>query len=169
MDYIISQCIFAVAYTFLIISFRFKQKDKILLFALFANVLFIAAYFVVGAWAVLSSVIISFFRLIVFFVLAKKRVNHWIFLVLIEIITILGVAYTWAGLESILILIGYTVYTYGCWQNNRLVILITNLVLSVALIAYNSIILNIMPIIMEAVFFVLSILIYVKSNSQKQN
>ena len=169
MEYIISQCIFAIAYIFLIVSFKFKQKDMIILFALFANVLFIAGYSIIGAWVVLSSVIISFFRLIAFFVLAKKNVNHWIFLVLIELITVFAALYTWNGWTSVIVLIGYAVYTYGCWQNNRLVILITNLVLSVALIAYNAIILNIMPIIMESVFFVLSILMYIRSNKVKQD
>lgn len=163
MDYIISQCILAVAYLILILSFLFNKKEKLLLFFLIDNILFLVGYIVFGAWEVVPTMIISIFRNILFYFLAKYKIHSYIFLILLELITFFACLYTWNGILSCIILFGYLAYTYGCWQNSKLVLLICNCILSVCFIVYNILISNIVPIVMESVVIVFSIVMYLIS------
>lgn len=153
MEYWISQGLFVIGYIIMLSAYLFKKKDVFMICNIVGNIFLTSGYIVLGAYTGMVGAILTVFRCATFAVLAKKNIKrNYIFLTLLELITIFGFIYTWEGMYSIIMLIANIIFTYACWQDNRIVMVWINVYFSMSILTYNALIGNISPIIMESVY-----------------
>ena len=149
----ISQGLFVIGYIIMLSAYLFKRKDAFMICNIVGNIFLTSGYLVLGEYTGLVGAVLTIFRCATFAVLAKKNINkNYIFLTLLELITIFGFIYTWEGVYSIIMLIANIIFTYACWQDNRTVMVWINVYFSMSILTYNVLIWNISPIIMESIY-----------------
>ena len=135
MEYWISQGLFVIGYIIMLSAYLFKKKDVFMICNIVGNIFLTSGYIVLGAYTGMVGAILTY-----------------IFLTLLELITIFGFIYTWEGMYSIIMLVGNIVFTFACWQDNRTVMVWLNVYYSLSILTYNALIGNISPIIMESIY-----------------
>ena len=167
MEYWISQILTVVAYLFFTTSFFYKDKKMLVLFYIIGNSILFSSYLIIGAYEIVPALIVTIFRYIIIYFLTKNNIKSPIFLILLELIVIFSCIYTWSGYLSLMLVISYLQYTYGTWQPKRSIIVLSNFIHSSILVAYNIILCNYAPIIMEIIFTICMLIIYFSSKNKQ--
>ena len=167
--YWLAQSLFVIGYITLLSSFLFKKKQTLMAINVVGDCIIIIGYLLLKQYGGLITSFLAVFRSFVFSVLAKKNIkNNYTILILMEMIAVLGFVSSWEGTLSIILLIANIVFIVGCWQDKRIVLVITNLYLSTSIIVYNILIKNYAPIIMETIYSFFMILIFIKECKNKK-
>jgi hypothetical protein len=168
MEYWVSQGLFVIGYVILLLSFLFKKKQTLMAINVVGDCVILIGYVILRAYGGFVTSFLAMFRSLAFSVLAKKNIRqNYLFLALMQLIAIFGFIYTWEGMLSIILLVANLVFIVGCWQDKRVVLIATNIYLSISIITYNVLIHNYAPILMEAVYAFFMLLFFIKECKRK--
>lgn len=154
---IIAQAIGLTGAVFLIFSFQIKNELKFFIFQSIGSGLFLINYLMLSAWAgVLISIMSVTRSLLAPFLSGKKR---YILIPLVLIIPIIAGFFIYQGVETILMIAAYCVFTVAMFTKNSKLIRITQLFFASPLqLIHNAIIFSIGGILCES-FNIISIIV----------
>lgn len=106
-----------------VISIVLKRKKDIILSQVVANAIYSVEYISLKAYSAASMNLLSFIRLLVYYLFAKKNKDlpKVILVIFCFLIVVLGI-FTYTGLLSIIPIIITLLYAYSLWQNNLMVV-----------------------------------------------
>lgn len=122
-DFAISQCLIAIAIVFDLISFQFKQKQKIVACLCVSGILISSHFYLLEQWTAASLMLLASIRYFVTIFSHSKRIML-VFLSASVIVTF----FTFTGLLSVISLVGNAIQTRAAFcqrdQNLRLLMII---------------------------------------------
>lgn len=141
MLFILAQICGIIALILTVISVQFKEKEKIMICMILANVIVAIQYFLLNALTGAVISLLNTIRCIVFYTYKKKNKNPSLMtLVIFEIIAILSGIVTWQDMWSLIPIVVTVIYTYGLWQDNVKIIRITTAIVGLGWAIYNIVV-----------------------------
>lgn len=141
MLFILAQICGIIALILTVISVQFKEKEKIMICMILANVIVAIQYFLLNALTGAVISLLNTIRCIVFYTYKKKNKNPSLMtLVIFEIIAILSGMVTWQDMWSLIPIVVTVIYTYGLWQDNVKIIRITTAIVGLGWAIYNIVV-----------------------------
>lgn len=141
MLFILAQICGIIALILTVISVQFKEKEKIMICMILANVIVAIQYFLLNALTGAVISILNTIRCIVFYTYKKKNKNPSLMtLIIFEIIAILSGMVTWQDMWSFIPIVITVIYTYGLWQDNVKIIRITTVIVGLGWTIYNIVV-----------------------------
>lgn len=121
-----------------VMSILLKNKKDIILSQIVANAIYSSEYAILKAYSAASMNFLSFIRLIIYYIFAKKdkKLSKFILVIFFILIMLLGI-FTYNGLLSIIPIIITLFYAYSLWQNNLKITRIIYIMAAVLWIYYN--------------------------------
>jgi len=154
-----------------VIGLQQKDKNKIVLFMGISNIFVTLSYLFLQAHTGFYLMIVATLRMFVFYYIGiKKNFNKALsvlLLVAFEAIQIATSCYSYEGVLTLITLSGFLLYTYGCWQKNKNILLVTNIYLSICNITYNSFHQGYFNIVLEAILICASLFPLLKGSRKK--
>ena len=118
---IVAQCISLLAFLAFVSSIQAKEKRKVMLFQLIANLLYGVSYFLLNVKSAFLMSLVSGIRCAILF-FSKKEIPSKIFLFLLLFMIVIITVFTYDGLLSLIPAIITATYTISTWQNNMKII-----------------------------------------------
>lgn len=118
---IVAQCIGLLGFLAFVSSIQAKEKKKVMLFQLIANLLYGVSYFLLSVKSAFLMSLVSAIRCaILFFTKKEKPLKIFLFLLLAMIVII--TVFTYDGPLSLIPAMITAMYTISTWQNNMTII-----------------------------------------------
>src|SRR5260370_39902579 len=119
MNQVIIQGIGYVALFFVILSFQRNKRSKMLLYLIFAQILFTLHFFLLHAWAAVAMNAIATLRAVIFYqkdkrIWAENTVWMYVFMGAF----ILAGLVTWTNYSSLLLIIATVIDTFALWKSS---------------------------------------------------
>lgn len=142
---------------FLIFSFQMKEEKRFFLCQTLGSGLFLINYLMLGAWTgVLISIMSSLRSAIAPFISGKKR---YVIIPVVVILPIFAGFFIYQGVETVLMILAYVLFTLAMFTKNSKLIRVTQLALASPLqLIHNAIVFSLGGIICES-FNIISIII----------
>ncbi|MDR0850196.1 MAG: YgjV family protein [Christensenellaceae bacterium] len=158
-----------LALVFSAFSLFCKNKVKMLLCQIPANIFYCLSFVFAGAFAPFVGVAVATVRTTVFFVfdLRRFRPNIW-FLILFEVLTIAAVIIVFKSTLDLLPLLGLLMFTYGMWQNSEDVLRVCAIVSSVLFVIFNLIFGLYVGVLQEGIMIAAGIVSVIKYGKNSQ-
>ncbi len=162
--YILSQIFIIINYTFLVITYQLRNRQKILLFNIGAQIFTGLSYFCLNAYSAVAMAIIALLRDIIFMLTAKKEnklIENINFIIIIIAMIIFGIV-TYENPWSILPVIATILYTFSIYQKNIKLFKLLGMIVSICWILYNNYLISMFGIILETILFISSVVGYLR-------
>ena len=120
-----------------IVIYSQKDRKKLLLYKLLADILWISHFMLIGAYSGMATMLIAIFRELLFVNRDKYRVfQNQIWVVLFSGAYLISAYFTWRNIFSIFPAIASTIATIGFWKREVSQIRYMSLIVSVFMLAY---------------------------------
>lgn len=163
---IIAQVISICALIFFALSVQMKEKKKLLLFQLVANLLYGISYILLDVKIAFYMNLISCLRCIILYFSKKDKPSVMFFLLILGLILYAGI-YNYEDLLSLIPIVITIIYTVSTWQNNMKVIRYGFISAGVVWIFYNFIV-GAYASIISNLFEIISGIIALNRNKNKE-
>ena len=161
IQYIISQVFTVISYIFLALTYQVKNRRNVITFNLLAQIAFIVAYILLGAWSGLAMVFVAIARNIIFIIDENKNGKRntmgkidIVVLIVVYIISTMSGIFTYQGLLSLIPVLATMLYTYAVCQKNIKTYKLLGIPTEILWTFYNFYIKSILGIILQAVMLV---------------
>ena len=169
MEFILAQICGIIALVLTVISVQFKTKEKIVMCSIFANVVVVIQYFLLGALTGAVISIINTIRCLVFYFFKKKDMKpSFIVLIVFETVAVISGIISWQNMWSIIPIVVTVIYTYGLWQDNIKVIRITTAIVGFGWAVYNVVVRAYVGAIQEMAQFISAIIALYRNKGKKE-
>ena len=156
---IIAQCVGFLGAAFLMLSFQMKKANRFFLFQTTGSGLFLINYLMLGAWSGVLISVMSVARSAAAPYL-KGKIRYVVIPFLLILPIIVGF-FIYTGIETILMILAYCLFTLAMFTKNSRLIRLTQLIIASPLqLAHNIIVLSLGGILCES-FNILSIVVSV--------
>lgn len=158
ISYLLSQFFIILNYLLLMMTYQQKDRSKILVLNLLAQLVTGLSYICLKAYTGLGMAIFSIIRNIIFyFNNNEKNCNKFkdifILVILISMLVIITII-TYDGILSMMAVLATFLYTYSIWQKNTKIYKILGIPVSVMGILYNIFISSLFGVILESVVLI---------------
>ena len=169
LTYVGSQVSTIIMYTLLASTYYLKDRNKILIVSFLSFSSIGIAYILLNAWTGFAMCVVAIIRNIIFIIDEKKNgkrenINKKdiVILIILYVISIISVFFTYDGLWSLLSVFATMLYTYSVWQKNTKVYKWLGVPVSLCWITYNIYISSLFGIILETVLMTSAIIGYLR-------
>jgi len=171
MAFILAQICGAIALVLTVVSVQFKEKEKIMICMVLANIVVATEYFLLDALTGAVISILNAIRCLVFYYYKKKNMKPSLFILIVfELIAIISGRISWQNMWSLIPIVVTVIYTYGLWQDNVKVIRITTGIVGLGWATYNVVVEAFIGAIQEASQLISAIIaIYRSKNKKNEN
>ena len=161
--FILAQVFSIIMVVFIVLSLQVKDKTNFYLLQIIGNIFYALSFMCLNAWTGFALLLLATIRMSAFLICDKMGYtkNLWVLLVF-EFLFILTAGLTFTTWLDILPAVGTCIFTYGAWQNNRKIILITAIILSTTQIIYNSFFSGYVNIAFESATILSSAIAFIK-------
>ena len=173
-NYILSQIFTIIMYILLASTYYLKDRKKILIVSFFSTASIGLAYILLNAWTGFAMCIVAIIRNIIFIIDEKKNgkrenINKKdvVILILLYLISIISVFFTYDGFWSLLSVFATMLYTYSVWQKKVLIYKFCGIPVGILWIAYNIYIMSLFGIILESILLIFSTTGYILDLKRK--
>ncbi len=147
----------------MLISVHFKTKEKMLFASVIANMAAVFQFLLLNAITGMVVSILNVIRCIVFYQYKKKdNKPSLLILIVFEIITVITGIVTWEGYFSLMPIVGTMIYTYGLWQDDVRVIIITSGIVGLCWLSYDMVAKALIDALQKASQTISSIIAFVR-------
>ena len=169
----LAQAMSIISIIIAVIGLQQKEKNKIILFMGISNIFVCISYIFLKANTGLYLMAVATLRMFIFYYIGtKENFNKYLslaILIFFELLLIGTSIYSWEGLLTLVSLMGFLLYTYGCWQKNKTFLLVTTIIMSICNIIYNAFHQGYFNIILEAVLICACIFPLIKERIKKRS
>ena len=128
----------SVGVVFAILSIQCVDNIKFLKYQIFTYLVFAGCMLYLHAWTGVLLMIFAAVRMFVFYYFEKNNLEKNAFVLFFFIFIFIFITlFTWEGFVSLVLLLGFCIFTYGSWQSRRLILLISAYVISITNIIFN--------------------------------
>lgn len=169
--YICSQIFIVIDYIFLVITYQLRNRKKILLLNIGAQIFTGLSYFCLNAYSAVAMAIIAIIRDIIFILTTNKKnktIENISFSVIVIAMIIFGII-TYETPWSILPVIATILYTFSIYQKNIKHFKLLGMIVSLCWILYNSYLISMFGIILETILLISSVIGYFRDMKDMKN
>ena len=163
LTYVGSQVFTIIMYTLLASTYYLKDRNKILIVSFLSTASIGIAYILLNAWTGFAMCVVAIIRNIIFIIDEKKNgkrenINKKdiVILIILYVISIISVFFTYDGLWSLLSVFATMLYTYSVWQKKVILYKLCGIPVGILWIAYNIYIMSLFGIILESILLIFS-------------
>lgn len=174
--YIISQIFTIMMYVLLALTYYAKNRKTVLIISFLSLIANGVAYILLNAYTGLAMCVVALIRNILFLVDERKHgkkeqieKKDIMILIVLYVITIISVFFTYDGLFSLLSVFATMLYTYSVWQKKTKIYKLLGIPIGILWILYNIYVKSIFGIILEAILLICSTTGYLLERKRAKN
>lgn len=169
MLFILAQICGIIALILTVVSVQFKEKEKIMISMVLANIVVAIQYFLLNALTGAVISIINTIRCLIFYYYKKKDMKpSLIVLIIFEIIAVISGIITWQDMWSLIPIVVTVIYTYGLWQDNVKIIRISTGVVGAGWAIYNVVVKAYVGALQETAQLISAIIALYRNKNNKE-
>ncbi len=159
VEFIVSQCFFALGYIFSFLYIFFNVSRKTILYCgIIFNLASAIGFLLLYAWTgAIMNVLGALLNFIYIFKNKNKFFSSPVIPIIFEILFLVGGILTWQGWLSILPIVANVIYGISLWFDKEYVIKLLNLIVNIIYIVYHGFLLSYVSIIGTGISIVLGI------------
>ena len=159
VEFIVSQCFFALGYIFSFLYIFFNVSRKTILYCgIIFNLASAIGFLLLNAWTgAIMNVLGALLNLIYIFKNKNKFFSSPTIPIIFEILFLVGGILTWQGWLSILPIVANVIYGISLWFDKEYAIKLLNLIVNIIYIVYHGFLLSYVAIIGTGISIVLGI------------